>query len=580
MAPIKEFSSADLNTISRLSGVSNVLVKVNGATVAASSFSGLLDTYTGAAAAYSVRKLDKDYTGSCMRIVVDSAATVGTLDSSDPEFDIGFDTNGDLDTAEIVTRCNNPSGTNYNAYVTKWYDQSGNGNDAAQTTYASMPQIYNGSAVITENGKPSLDFDGSDDSLKSVSAYPTGTNESHFTVRNGQSANGRVIDTRGTGFAGTVTGWHEKTWSNDYITLDDGSGSSMFLNNATYKPGQLLRSTFLSQSSIDVFDDGASYGSGTGSIGSFDSGNILVIGGRSPSPGVQYLNGTIQEVILYPSDQSSNRSDIETDINDYFQIGNFPNPTSGLLSTYTGAAAAYSVRQLANTAALSMRVRRDNDDAEQDFGFDANGDLDTAAIATFVGSGNNGYVSKFYDQSGNGNDATQSIGLNQPQIYDGSAVITDNGKPALDTLTTGKLNVSQLDVVSAFYVARTTTLNYASYFLADATTGFTMPGSNATHGNIVMFDGVSPVRGTNYVNNTNQLLIAAIATSSATIHVNGVSEATGSMSSVSVDALFNGRTTANINFEGKAQEIVLYTSDQSSNRSGIETDINNYFSIY
>ena len=32
----------------------------------------LLDTYTGAAAAYSVRKLDKDYTGNCMRIRRDS----------------------------------------------------------------------------------------------------------------------------------------------------------------------------------------------------------------------------------------------------------------------------------------------------------------------------------------------------------------------------------------------------------------------------------------------------------------------------------------------------------------------------
>jgi hypothetical protein len=28
------------------------------------------------------------------------------------------------------------------------------------------------------------------------------------------------------------------------------------------------------------------------------------------------------------------------------------------------------------------------------------------------------------------------------------------------------------------------------------------------------------------------------------------------------------------------QEVIIYHSDQSTNRSGIETNINNYFSIY
>jgi hypothetical protein len=35
------------------------------------------------------------------------------------------------------------------------------------------------------------------------------------------------------------------------------------------------------------------------------------------------------------------------------------------------------------------------------------------------------------DQSGNANDADQSTLASQPQIYDGTAVITDNGKPAV-----------------------------------------------------------------------------------------------------------------------------------------------------
>ena len=103
----------------------------------------LLNDYTGAAAAYSVRKLDKDYTGNCMRV---------RRASDDAEADIGFDSNGDLDTSAIATHCGSANG-----YVVTWYDQSGNSNNATQSTSGNQPQIYNGTAVITENGKPIIE---------------------------------------------------------------------------------------------------------------------------------------------------------------------------------------------------------------------------------------------------------------------------------------------------------------------------------------------------------------------------------------------------------------------------------------
>jgi hypothetical protein len=56
----------------------------------------LLDTYTGAGGAYSVRLLRTAYTGDAMRIREDSGNT---------ETDIGFDSNGDLDTAAIKSFC-------------------------------------------------------------------------------------------------------------------------------------------------------------------------------------------------------------------------------------------------------------------------------------------------------------------------------------------------------------------------------------------------------------------------------------------------------------------------------------------
>lgn len=108
----------------------------------------LLDDYPGATAAYSLRKLDKDYTGSAIRI-----RTAGGS-----ETDIGFDSNGDLNTAAITTFCAGTTCT-----VATWYDQSGNGNNATQLTAANQPTIYTGGAVVAFNNRPAIDFDGSND---------------------------------------------------------------------------------------------------------------------------------------------------------------------------------------------------------------------------------------------------------------------------------------------------------------------------------------------------------------------------------------------------------------------------------
>lgn len=76
-----------------------------------------------------------------------------------------------------------------------------------------------------------------------------------------------------------------------------------------------------------------------------------------------------------------------------------------------------------------MKVRRSSDNATQDIGF-VGGVLDTASLLTFVGA-NNGFVTTWYDQSGNGNHATQATTANQPQIVVSGAVVLRNTKPAV-----------------------------------------------------------------------------------------------------------------------------------------------------
>jgi hypothetical protein len=104
---------------------------------------------------------------------------------------------------------------------------------------------------------------------------------------------------------------------------------------------------------------------------------------------------------------------------------------SYLLDTYSGAAAAYSLRKLRNSyTGSAIRVRRSSDNTSQDIGFDANGNLDTASMLSFVGSGN-GYISIWYDQSGSSPNGTQETSSYQPKIVNSGSLVTDGGKPSV-----------------------------------------------------------------------------------------------------------------------------------------------------
>lgn len=76
-----------------------------------------------------------------------------------------------------------------------------------------------------------------------------------------------------------------------------------------------------------------------------------------------------------------------------------------------------------------LRVRRDNDNSELDIGF-SGFDLDESALTTFVGS-NNGFVTKWYDQSGLLNDAVQTNTSYQPRIVNSGTVEKVNSKPGI-----------------------------------------------------------------------------------------------------------------------------------------------------
>lgn len=96
----------------------------------------------------------------------------------------------------------------------------------------------------------------------------------------------------------------------------------------------------------------------------------------------------------------------------------------------TSPTVAYSLRKMRSAYTdNAIRVRRSLDNAEQDIGF-VNNDLNTTELLAFVGAGN-GFVTTWYDQSGNNRNATQSTALNQPRIVTDGVVQTRNGRPTI-----------------------------------------------------------------------------------------------------------------------------------------------------
>jgi hypothetical protein len=177
-----------------------------------SALSGiLLDDYPNAAAAYSLRKLRTAYTGNAIRV---------RRASDNTEQNIGF-VNNELDTASLTSFC---SGTN--GFVTTWYDQSGNGYDATQTTGANQPQIVSSGSVILDNGKPSLQFDGINDLLiYNGLVYATNTLFSNAVFSLNSPSNFVVIASQNSGGTGRSS----------ILGIDDSSPkkSSYFFNNGT-----------------------------------------------------------------------------------------------------------------------------------------------------------------------------------------------------------------------------------------------------------------------------------------------------------------------------------------------------------
>jgi hypothetical protein len=262
----------------------------------------LLDTYPGAAAAYSVRLLRTAYTGSAIRV---------RRSSDNTEQNIGF-IGENLDTTALISFADGG-----NCFVTTWYDQSGNGYNATQTTAANQPQIVNTNNVILEGGKPTLEFDGSNDFF---------TNN---TINISQPIT-RFTTAKSTNATTKASVFTDSNTTTDRFVLYSGGAldnNGSFVSSYSNTGGNITTSN---NANRNLFYELANSGSNalainggtqiTGSSGS-NAMNKLSIGNiRATVVPTYYLIGNFQELVIYNSNQSSNRTGISNNINTYYGI--------------------------------------------------------------------------------------------------------------------------------------------------------------------------------------------------------------------------------------------------------------------
>jgi hypothetical protein len=252
----------------------------------------LLDVYSGATAAYSLRNLRAGTSGSAVVRVRRSS------DNTEQDFTAVQVTDGTL-----TTFC----GAN-NGFVRTWYDQSTSSNNAIQTTASSQPRIVSSGVLDTDGGNPAIVFgSGANIHLAPAAQITIGATAAFFVVAKHTNPGGT---------------WAFIFGENGGATFSIGKQSS---TTALHITGTTFLGTDVASKAVNYFQLGTGITRYRANIfyaaivANITSASNWRIGNRSGNTGEQWV-GPIQEVIYYPSTQVATSNGIITNINSYYNI--------------------------------------------------------------------------------------------------------------------------------------------------------------------------------------------------------------------------------------------------------------------
>ena len=544
--------------------------------------------------------------------------------------------------------------TQSSAFVHTWYDQTDN-NDAIQETSTNQPKIAENGTLfdhINFDGNTFMDIgaflmDATDGHcLMLISNFDTDVETFHFSSRgaSGGGINFRNVTSAKGKLQVSLIGSGSITTNN--VIIPDNSDNKQLI--AFTKDSNDIE--FFNNGAV-VADDGSSR-TFTNAIGTPKTSIGKQANSSLANTGVKQR---IYEVITYDTDETDNRFKIESNINNYYNLYNDGNDTSDtewqFHNTETGTSANgtdgyvfknsdadvgiaslelkdgvvsgdiiyYSFFYDRTTGSPSVRLASDETDSSS--GVSNNDQVGTSTgfisgTLTATGTGSffmiadndnpsdftisnfrmsriarNGFVETWYDQSGNGNDATQGTATNQPAIVENGGLVTVNSKPAIKFDGSDnyfimdsevKFNSSASDKANTiFNVASIVSGNRSYMGLGSGTFNwFGVPYlSNYqyrdTGGNIINTGDAVPLN--------QQISFTFVSDESNDIETyqNGTSIHSDDSTFTNHLRIKNiGRSYNGVNYnEMSSQEIVFYADDKTSDIANLHNDINNYYGI-
>lgn len=254
-----------------------------------------MDEYSGAAAAYSLRLLNSNYTGD---------AIVVRRDSDNATANIGF-VGGELNTTYLNEFCNGANG-----FVTTWFDQSGLNRNAVNVTASQQPKICDSiNGIVLENGKPALEWiTGQIIGLQVDFGQAYAQPNTFFVVHKKITSTGHLFDGSSSGTNRNLQ-FYNSLWAG---TALNGAYPSSEMNKQN-----ILTALFNTTNSESYINTQLQV---SGNVGPYGLGGVTIGNSFGINSLTDTLKGTVQELIIYPNNQITNRTGIETNINDFYNI--------------------------------------------------------------------------------------------------------------------------------------------------------------------------------------------------------------------------------------------------------------------
>lgn len=255
---------------------------------------------------------------------------------------------------------------------------------------------------------------------------------------------------------------------------------------------------------------------------------------------------------------------------------------------------AFSLRLISSSYTGGLvRIRRSSDNAELDFLPDGSNVLSmssqdtglTTTLSSWIGS-NSGYITTWYDQSGNGYNASNSTAAGQPRIVNAGTLETDpdNGNVAMSLNTSWFSSIvgtsTTVQVFSHYVVGNRQATGVYYFSLGNLAVSPQFLEWNTSNNVISRLDAPAT---THFATDTTtaDFLYYILRDSSNNVKAwkNNSAGATGSQSTTgsTIDDIFqNGNRTSS----AYCQEMVLIHSDVEADRLKIQNYANDYWGVY